>query len=106
MQKLMAQPADATASDGIDDNFVATTSIRFVADNGMFQPRQVYPDLMGPACFQFDVEQSKAIESLPDAINTERGTPTPHYRHSRAVSRIARNGLIDFAAITFELAVY
>lgn len=68
VKKLTTKLRDATTNQGIDDGFVAAAPIRFIADNRMFQPGQVYANLMCATGLQFDVQKSEAIESLPDSV--------------------------------------
>src|SRR6266849_6988283 len=102
MKKLTPQLCNPRANYRIDYRLVAPSAISFVADDRMFQPGQMHANLMRASCLQLDVKQCKPFKSPPNFVNRERGTSAAHHGHARAIARVARDRLIDFAAFLFN----
>src|SRR6266849_4493353 len=64
----------------------------------------MHANLVSPSGLQFDVEQREPFEASTNSINRKRWPAATDDRHSRAVTRIARDRLIDFAGFLFHLS--
>lgn len=65
VQKMAAEIAHVRAQASVLDRVVATTTVGFIANNRMFQPRKMDADLVSPAGLEHNIEQREAIEMLP-----------------------------------------
>ena len=68
VQKLSIECANAGAQTRILDRVIASTAIRFIADDWMLQPREMHTNLVRPTRLQLNIQQREAIERTPHAI--------------------------------------
>src|SRR5713101_7 len=106
MKKLAIQPADRTANLRVEASLVTSATIDCIANNGVFQPRKMHANLMSASGLQFDIKQRKSIENFASPEQRYRSPSAAHDCHARAIARIARDWLIDFAAAPFNLTVH
>jgi len=105
MQKLPAHLGNFRTKFWIGDGLIATTAINLVAHYGMLYPGEMHPNLMSAPGLQFDIEQRKPIETLPNAVNRKRRSAATNDRHAGSVTTIASNRLIDPAGVCFDWSV-
>ncbi len=105
MEKLAAQPRDSTSNDRIHNGFVTSRSVSLVSHHRMLQPGKMHANLVRAPSFEFDVQQAESIEAAVNSIKRERDATATNDCHASAMAWIARNGLIDFTAIFFQLSV-
>src|SRR3990172_3919370 len=82
-------------------------AIECVADNGMFDRAQMYPDLMGAARFDRELEQRETRKCFHHFVHRMRLASAGSSRgHAPAVNAIAPDGTLDFSAQLLHSAVY
>src|ERR1043165_7089055 len=90
VQELAVEVADARAKTCVLDCVVAAGAVSFIADDRMFQPREMHSDLMSSSGFELNVQEREAIEPAPHTIERQSIPTTAHHGHTRPVRRIAR----------------
>src|SRR5437868_4756996 len=98
VQRLSIQLRNRATNLGIRNGFVASAAIDFIADDRMLEPGKVHTNLMRASGFQLNVKQREPVEPFSSSVQRQRGSSSPDDGHARAVARIARDRLIDFAA--------
>src|SRR5690348_15622338 len=93
VQEVAFEVADARAQLWILDRVVASSTVSLIADNRMFEPREMNTDLMCSTGLEFYIEQGEAIKALPHPIKRQRIATATHDRHARPIRRIARQRL-------------
>src|SRR4051812_25118322 len=101
VQKLAVQPGYSPLNCRIDDRVVTPATINSVADDWVFQPHQVDANLVGSTCLQFDVQQCEPGERFTDPIERQGGAAAANNCHAHAITRVARNRLIDLSLAMF-----
>src|SRR2546422_473544 len=74
-----------------------TTTINRIPDERITDVREVHPDLMRAARFEFRAQQRVRAEAPHDAIMSNGRTPVGAHGHAGALAAVAPNGLIDRA---------
>jgi hypothetical protein len=102
---MAAEIANVRAQLCVLNGVVAAAAVSFIANDGMFEPREMNPNLVRAAGFEFDVEQREAIETLAHTIKRERAATAADDGHARTIRRVASEGLIDASRVGLEASV-
>ncbi len=68
VQEMTIEVADARAELCILDRIVAAAPISLIANDRMFQPRQVNANLVSPPGFQFHIQQRESLKRTSNPI--------------------------------------
>jgi len=106
VQKMAAKVAHLRAQAWVLNRVVAAAAVGFIANNRMFQPREMDADLVRPARFELHINQREAIETFSHLKQRERTAPAAHDCHARAVCRIACERLVYLPRLILYPAVH
>ena len=104
MQKMATEIANVRAESRVLNRVVAAAAVSFIADNRVFEPREMNTNLVCPSVLISTSSSVKRLKRSPHAIERQRTSPAAHDGHARAVRRIAREWLIDLSRTRFSLA--
>src|SRR5688572_32010634 len=97
VQKVTPEIANASAQLHVLNGVVASAAVGFIADDGMFEPREMNANLVRASGLELDVEERETVETLPHAIKRERAASTAYHRDRKSTRLNSSHSQISYA---------